>query len=467
MSFVDKININIGGNTTQFTSLSLNQSLFGHHFLEVVCRRDTFEKEGNFILDKSDQVLGEKITVEITSENKTRNKFSGIVTQVNASKTDGPMGGDVIITAKSPDILLDDGEHCRSFEDKTPEKIVKTILDEYSFDTKNIKPKNATSSLPYTVQYKESGYAFISRLAARKGEWFFYNGTDLVFGNLPEKSVDLKYGIDLFHFSMTLQTNDLNFKYLSRDHLNDKLIESESGKHKVSGLSKKGKVAYNKSEQLYSHATQSLYNHALSESDAQTHLDDRVKIMKNSFASGLVDLTGTSNNPDIILGCKIKITETFGEDKKKTTVEHGTYIVTGVIHTCDRNGHYQNNFTAVPAEIVVPPFTSPHAIPICETQSAVVKDNNDPDGLGRVRVQFLWQDPNQSPWIRIVSPHTGDDKGFYFIPEIGEEVLVGFEGSNAEKPYVIGSLYHGKAKPDKWVNADNDIKAIRTRSGHR
>jgi uncharacterized protein involved in type VI secretion and phage assembly len=72
-----------------------------------------------------------------------------------------------------------------------------------------------------------------------------------------------------------------------------------------------------------------------------------------------------------------------------------------------------------------------------------------------------------TPWIRIAQPHGGDNKGFYFLPEIDEEVMVGFENGNAEKPYVIGTLYHGQQRPDNnWYNDNNDIKAIRTRSGH-
>jgi uncharacterized protein involved in type VI secretion and phage assembly len=72
-----------------------------------------------------------------------------------------------------------------------------------------------------------------------------------------------------------------------------------------------------------------------------------------------------------------------------------------------------------------------------------------------------------TPWIRIAQPHGGDNKGFYFLPEIDEEVMVGFENGNAEKPYVIGTLYHGQQHPgSNWYNENNDIKAIRTRNGH-
>ena len=71
-----------------------------------------------------------------------------------------------------------------------------------------------------------------------------------------------------------------------------------------------------------------------------------------------------------------------------------------------------------------------------------------------------------TPWLRAVTAHAGGDKGFYFVPEIGEEVLIGFEGGNAERPFVRGALFHGEAKAAGWGTAQNDVKAIRTRSGH-
>ena len=469
MNFVSKIEISIDGKSLKsFSSLSLQQNIFGHHALEVVFQRDTFEKEGNLILDESDKLLGGEIDLKISAENENKNEFKGIITEVIASKTDGSFGGDIVISAQSPDILLDDGEHCRSFENKSLDKIIKQILKEYQFDTKNIKPKTSKDSLPYTVQYKESAYAFLNRLAAKKGEWFFYNGKDLVFGELPSKSFKLKYGVDLFHFDFSLKLDDLKFKYTAYDYLKEEVLTSDSGSQKVSKMSDKAKVAYDKSEKLYTHETQSLYNNSLSESGAKAHLDSRVKLIKSAQASGLVSLNGSTDNPNLILGCEINITETYGEKDKKKTKDHGKYIITSISHSCDRIGNYQNNFSAIPVEIEVPPFTTPHAIPFCETQSAKVMDNNDPEAMGRIQVQFAWQQNENtvSPWIRIITPHSGKEQGFYFIPEIGDEVLVAFEGGNAEKPYVIGSLYHGKAKPDTLFESENNIKAIRTRSGH-
>jgi len=475
MNYVPQIEIEIsayqgkkGNKLESFSHLSLQQSIIGHHSLEIVCRRDTFEKEGNLILDESDKILGSEIHITISTEQKHKNEFKGIITQISASKTDGPTGGDIVISAESDDIKLDDGEHCRSFENKSLKKIINKILGEYQLGIGKISPKTSTESLPYTVQYKESAYAFISRLAAKKGEWFFYNGKDLVFGKLPEKSVKLQYGKDLFHFDFSLKLDDLKFKYMAYDYLKEEVLSSDSGDQKVSSMSKKAKVAYNSSEKLYTHETLSLYNNSLSESGAKAHLDSRVKLIKSAQAAGFISVNGNTDNPNLILGCEITISETYGEKDKKKTKDHGKYIITSLSHSCDRTGNYQNNFSAIPVEIDVPPFTSPHAIPFCETQSAKVMDNNDPEAMGRIQVQFTWQQSENtvSPWIRIITPHSGKEQGFYFIPEIGDEVLVAFEGGNAEKPYVLGSLYHGKAKPDTLFESENNIKAIRTRSGH-
>ena len=95
-------------------------------------------------------------------------------------------------------------------------------------------------------------------------------------------------------------------------------------------------------------------------------------------------------------------------------------------------------------------------------------ENNDPDGMSRIRVQFPWQKPlgEMTPWLRMMTPHAGSDKGFHFIPEIDEEDIVNFEGGNAERPFVAGTLYHGSAKAGSWQTSTNDVKAIRTRSGH-
>jgi len=123
----------------------------------------------------------------------------------------------------------------------------------------------------------------------------------------------------------------------------------------------------------------------------------------------------------------------------------------------------------VSADIDVFPDTNFEAFPKSDTQTAIVVENTDPDGMARIQVQFPWQKPTgeTTPFIRVVTPHGGGDKGFHFIPEIGEEVLVGFEGGNAERPYMMGSLYNGSGKAEGFKSDANDIKAMQSRSGNK
>ncbi len=99
----------------------------------------------------------------------------------------------------------------------------------------------------------------------------------------------------------------------------------------------------------------------------------------------------------------------------------------------------------------------------------LVTNNQDSAGLGRVKVKFPWlSDQEESDWARIALPMAGGDRGFYFLPEIGDEVLVAFEHGNPSYPYIVGALWNGQDKPP--TNNDdgkNDLRLIKSRSGHQ
>jgi uncharacterized protein involved in type VI secretion and phage assembly len=98
----------------------------------------------------------------------------------------------------------------------------------------------------------------------------------------------------------------------------------------------------------------------------------------------------------------------------------------------------------------------------------IVTNNKDPDRLGRVRVRFPVRESNDdSYWARIATLMAGEGRGSFFLPEVGDEVLVAFEEGNAEHPYIIGGLWNGRDTPPE-TNSDgkNNIRKIRSRSGH-
>lgn len=99
---------------------------------------------------------------------------------------------------------------------------------------------------------------------------------------------------------------------------------------------------------------------------------------------------------------------------------------------------------------------------------ALVTQNKDPEGYGRVKLRYTWFDqPRESVWARVALPMAGDDRGFAMIPEVGDEVAVCFERGDLRFPIVIGALFGGKAKMP-YSNSDgrNDLRVIKSRAGH-
>ena len=98
----------------------------------------------------------------------------------------------------------------------------------------------------------------------------------------------------------------------------------------------------------------------------------------------------------------------------------------------------------------------------------LVTNNQDPEGMARVRLKFPWlNDADESAWARIVSFMAGPDRGAVFLPEVGDEVLVAFEHGDPRFPYVLGALWNGKdAPPEANASGSNDVRVIVSRSGH-
>jgi Type VI secretion system/phage-baseplate injector OB domain len=100
---------------------------------------------------------------------------------------------------------------------------------------------------------------------------------------------------------------------------------------------------------------------------------------------------------------------------------------------------------------------------------AIVTNVKDPDQLGRVKICFprLPGKP-ESDWARVAQPAAGAGRGFYWIPQVNDEVLVAFERGQTQLPFVLGSLWNGKDKPMKGAYADeNTTCMVQTKSGHQ
>ena len=458
MALQSKTQIYIAGKEVPtYINLMLHQQIDSHQTLELVCRMDVLENLTTELGEESKNFLGEKLSLQITSvegmgDEYQEFEFIGIVTEVKTVKGITSSGDKVVIKVQSPTFLADDGPHYASYYDVSLSEIVHNSLGNFSkIELKNQPKDDAT--IHYSVQHNESAYDYVSRLAAQYSEWFYYNGKQIVFGAPEDEELELTYDHDLKEFHIALMPKAQNYKFYAKDYLLDEVHEKDA-KDITSGANGYNGFVANKAKDIYTQETK-IWHNLYIDKNAKQRLDKNIENQKKAIEIQQVKLAGISENPGVKLGNIVK-------------VEGASYRVISVTHTNNENGDYENRFTAVTAEFDTYPNTNIQAYPRGESQNAIVKDNADPEGLGRIRVQFPWQEEKgeMTPWLRIVTPHAGGDKGFHFIPEVDEEVLIGFEGGNAEKPYMLGSLYHGTAKPDSWKTDANDIKAIRTRSGH-
>jgi type VI secretion system secreted protein VgrG len=476
MGLISKVIIEIDGEEVKnFVDLTIRQSIYSHHEFEIRYRKEKFEEPDTFPMEVSKKFIGGNIKVEIEaySEQLKQSKpalfFKGIITGVRSSKSGMAQNDFVVLYGYSPDILLQDNPGSNSFNELTLKQIIEKVLSPYPKDLIRYKvnPSSATK-YPYIVQYNESRYDFIRRLAVRYGEWFYYDGSELMFGPPTGKSVDLDLGSNMSDFGFSIELNPLNIKYITYNSDSAATVESSTTKSSGAGnLNDYGNLAHEKSMKLFNQNSVRLYNHLNSDQPGyNTESKNVVDLASGGIALNMSAATGKSQNPEIRIGGKVMIRAFRQKDKGKT--DYGEYLVTTLTHYCDHLNNYKNEFNCLPAKAKVPDYTDPLAFPHCDAQYAVVTQNNDPDKLGRVKVKFFWQ-PNgaESPWIRIANPHAGPESGFHFIPEVDEEVMVGFESGDAEKPYILGSIYNGQRKPaGSWGSSGNDVKAIRTRSGN-
>ncbi|WP_291094755.1 phage baseplate assembly protein V, partial [Empedobacter sp. UBA6745] len=179
-------------------------------------------------------------------------------------------------------------------------------------------------------------------------------------------------------------------------------------------------------------------------------------------------VSGSTTIPFLYPGCVADL-EMRKQDSNKTSY-FTRIMITDVEHDIDTLGHYTGRFKAIASDtgyLPKPDFTTP----IAQPQIATVVSNADPKGQGRVTVKFDWQLHDTTNFIRMMSPDAGgtdqvtQNRGYVAVPEVGDQVMVGFVHNHPDRPFLMGGMFHGKVGLGGGSN--NSVKSIQTRSGHR
>ncbi len=461
---MEKVKVKIDGKdfSQSIDNVRMIQELGNHHFYEIrILLTDIVDKFKGILQQNAKELIGKPVDISIEG-----NGFKGIVTGVSLSRIRRSENV-LVIYGGSPTILMDEGPNTVSFYEQTMKQIADTLLNQYKskFSAVTVSP-GSKEKLKYIVQYNESNFQFLSRMAASYGDWFFYDGEQIFYTTKPalksNKVIKLYQDKNLLEFDLSVKTLPVNFKLTGYDYKKHEYLSGESAySGKVSSYTE---IALDKSKK-------EVFVNSMQLPVSQSHSDKDIQQMKGlteqSRLTKMVVLVGSSTEPSLKVGNYIQILDER-MDLKGSTEDYGNFLIASLSHSFGKNGdQYSNSFEAVPAEVEIPPYKIALQHPFCEMQLAEVMENNDPDQMGRIRVQFVWQRGTDqlSPWIRVASSSSGKDKGFYSIPEKGDQVVVAFEHNDPERPYSLSCLYNGQSKPQHF-NSSNHLKAISTKGGH-
>ncbi|OXG06471.1 uncharacterized protein involved in type VI secretion and phage assembly [Flavobacterium araucananum] len=450
---------------SHFTSIELVQVINDHHRFEIRVPHAVVESPLAYTLENAQGWLGK--VVHIILEEK--NNFLGVVTNIDFDQEMGHSGNHIIVSGYSKTILLESGEKLHSWEELPLKDIVKEVIKNGAGEQlqNEINPEY-TSKMDYQNQYLETDFQFIQRLAKQYNEWLYYDGEKLIFGKPKsfDSPISLTYNSDISKLKISVQAVPNKFSAFTYNESADKRYTAKS-KDTVGGLPKLGNEAFASSKDVF--ATPA-YTHGIVSTGDDLVLESFLKKKQESAAADTNFVSATTQNSKLKIGSIVNVQSSVLENSSLITQEVGSYIITEITHYATHLGEYENNFRAIPSKVLSLPEPDV-AYPIAQTQQALVESNTDPKNKGRIRVQMLWQQGTsmKTAWLRVMTPDAGSsdkvgtNRGMVFIPDVGDHVMVHFRYGDPNRPFILGSIFHGKS--GGGGGKDNNKRSFATRGG--
>lgn len=374
--------------------------------------------------------------------------FKGIIKSINCTSQDS-LGVYYQINGSGLPEKLNYLLECNTFYKKKISEIFTSV------NTASISSDTSLGSLDtllhYTAQYNQTSFSFLRLLATRFGLWYFYDGEKLnLRDKSPEESVDIDSERDLIFMEISASIVRPNVNAASYNRYTGTEISHQGDEPSQDGFTNAAIIG---GKAAYGEATPITAVHSSPTEDIVRQTGDR---MASAMASSAVNVRGSSRNPALKLANTIDIKDAEGASL-------GRYIITELYHRAGSDEEYINEFVCIPADAICPPYTNPSAITHMEAQLATVTDNEDEDGLDRIKVHFAWQaEGDKTPWINVVSNYAGKGRGIRFIPEIDDVVMIGFEYGDVNFPFVLGAVNTEKTKSGR-KHESNKVKSIGTK----
>jgi uncharacterized protein involved in type VI secretion and phage assembly len=431
--------------------------------------RDEFTGSGCKWMDGNTFDLGKLVEISIEpGDGGERNElFNGEITAIEP-EFDPEDGATLLIRGHNKLHRLHRGTKTRSFQEQTDSQIVTKLAGEcgLSADVESTRPSHE-----HVIQYNQTDMEFIQDMARRNGYFVYVDRGKLIFRSKPVSRGSgpvLKWGENL----QELQARMTTAEQVERAEVHgwdakkkvaiDAKAASPSIKPGISGESHGGKAA---KKAFGRESIEVVINHPVNTTDEAKAIAQSVI---NEKCNAFLQAEGTCDgNTAVRAGTTVEIN---GVGAKFS----GKHLLTRSIHRYDSDG-YNTRFeiSGYRANTLGQILSNNHKDSKgYGVVTGQVTNLNDPDNLGRVKVKYPGiSNQLESHWARLVNPMAGAERGFYFLPEIDDEVLIAFEHGDINHPYIVGALWSSKDKPplpnnEAVASGKVNKRMIKSRSGH-
>jgi uncharacterized protein involved in type VI secretion and phage assembly len=437
------------------------------------------EREDKRTWEHEEQLaIGKSIRIGFTNSATEASEFQdqkqdwiiwGEITAIETHFTSGSQAP-MVIRGYDRSHRLHRGRHNRSFQNMTDTDIVKKIVREVDIPIGKDTIDDSGAPHDYVFQENQTNLEFLRERAARNGFELFVQDGKLHFRQpKQDQSLELTWLQELTSFQVRVS---------SAEQVSEVEVRAWDFKHKQAIVANRNsaklltETSYGKGQKTSSAFQGKPDSPKLIVVDQPVATSQEAEKMAQALFNELCDEfvhadAQAQGHPDIRPG---RVVTLKGMGKYS-----GKYYITETHHTYSERV-YRTAFSVrgLRGGDLFSLLSPPTRLQPGQTLLiGKVTNIDDPDGLGRVRVKFptLTED-HESQWARVVAIGAGKGRGFDCLPEIDDEVLVGFEHGDVHRPFIIGGLWNGSDNPPEKVGdsvAGNQVRlrTIKTRTGHQ
>lgn len=371
--------------------------------------------------------------------------------------------------------LLTRTSDCRIFQDRSVPQIIDELLGEFGISQKAWRLNHQSPTRDYCVQYRETTHDFICRLLEEEGIAFHFtheaNSHTVVFSDNNNgfnrcSEPRVLASADVGALGSVWEWEDSYQLRSSQWTLGDHNFQMPSTQLVVERRTINPVLARQRAERFdYPGRYQTM-------PPGQAAAKIRIEYEEAAYE----EIVGAGGCIGFAAGTYFRLANAQG------AAANTDYVLTSVQHQAEdwsllaldaKPASYANSFTGLSRQVIYrPPMQTPRPR-IHGTQTAVVTgpagEEIFTDQYGRIKVQFFWdrlgkRDANSSCWIRVAQSWAGRNFGTWFLPRIGQEVVVAFEEGDPDRPLVVGSVYNAEQMVPFALPANKTQSGARTRS---